>query len=126
MIEQVPFATRVTVAFVELPESVPAPTVHTPVELLVNVVASEEVVVALIENAAAPYTLSESAPKVTVWSALTMESVASAEVTLETAPLDPELLTTTEYVAASENATELIVYDDDVAPLMFTPSLRHW
>ena len=73
-----------------------------------------------------PYTRSDKVLNVIVWVPLFMVSTASADVTVETAPLLPKLFVTTEYVPASASTKLEIVYDDEFAPEMLTPSLRHW
>ena len=54
-----------------------------------------------------------------------MVSVALAEVTVETAPDEPEFFTTTEYVPASASVNDANASELDVAPEILTPFLRH-
>ena len=122
----VPEETTVNVAVVVFVESDSAPSVHTAMSLLVKVFCSDAELVEVMLKAATPYTRSDKVSNVIVWVPLFMVSTASADVTVETAPALPKLFVTTEYVPASASTKLEIVYDDDVAPEIFTPSLRHW
>ena len=106
---QVPLLTTVKVADVVLVAKVGDDTVQMLVSLLVNVFCREAELVEEMVNAATPYTRSAKVPNVMVCAPLFMVSTASAEVTVETAPALPKLLTTTEYVPASATVNELSV-----------------
>ena len=97
----VPLLTTVKVADVVFVESDGDATVQILVSLLVNVFCSDAEFVDEMVNAATPYTRSARVPNVMVWVPLFIVSTASADVTVETAPAVPKLLTTTEYVPAS-------------------------
>ena len=100
-------------------------TVHTLVVADANATVRFDVDVAETVMGETPYTRSASAPNVIVCAAWFTVSTASADVTDETAPAEPEFFTTTEYVPASATVSDENTSVLDVAPEMFTPPLRH-
>ena len=101
-------------------------TVHTLVVVDANDTVRPDDAVAETVMGETPNTRSASAPNVMVCEAWFTVSTASADVTEETAPEDPEFFTTTEYVPASATRSDENTNVLDVAPEMLTPSLRHW
>ena len=99
--------------------------VQTPVVVVEYETARPDDAVADNENGATPYSRSARDAKVIVWEPLAMVTVASDDVTDDTAPPVPVLFTITEYVAVSADVTLLRVRVEDVAPLMALPFLRH-
>ena len=100
-------------------------TVHTLVVALANDTTNPALDVADTVNGDTPYTRSANEPKVIVCDPCVMVSVASADVTVETAPDEPEFFTTTEYVPASARVNEANASELDVAPEMLTPFFFH-
>lgn len=101
-------------------------TVHTPVVVDAYETARLDDAVAVMVIGETPYTRSASEPNVIVCDDWFTVSTASADVTDDTAPDEPEFFTTTEYVPASVVASDANTNELDVAPDMFTPFLRHW